>query len=100
MSVFAHVTESKEELLDLIQCQWQPGWLRISRQACVARYLRANNRHSTFPNNDFGMALQSSLAICRACPEGHFFSTVMNGNSLTPKRKSQSKGKVKALLET
>lgn len=64
-------TNLQEEIqLELIQCTRQPGWLRLTRQACALRYLTAQKKHIKVSSDEFGLARQSGLAICRNCPEG------------------------------
>jgi len=56
--------------LELVECNRQPGKLRLSRYACGRRYLRAQENMEDIPENDFGIALKWSLELCRTCPQG------------------------------
>lgn len=59
----------KESDLELIECNRQPGKLRISKHACALRYLKVRSENSKQKRN-FGTRLQFSLSICLTCPEG------------------------------
>ena len=56
---------------ELIQCPRQPGRLRISKQACALRYLKAQEaaRRKAFANKLF-VSYRWGLELCRTCPEG------------------------------
>ena len=60
--------------LELIRCERQPGNLRITRRACALRYLRSTKTPSGFPKNDFEMAHELGLQICRSCPRGRLYA--------------------------
>lgn len=64
--------------LESIQCPNQPGNLRISKQACGRRYRLAHKRNIKIPQDEFGISVKSSLAICRTCSEGRIYSEMLN----------------------
>lgn len=59
--------------LELIECTRQPGRLRISKQACSLRYLRAHGRNTEMYGKG-GVALEFSFTVCRNCPQGHRYA--------------------------
>ena len=56
---------------EMIQCPRQPGRLRISKQACALRYLKAQEaaKRRTFANR-LAVSHRWGLELCRNCPEG------------------------------
>lgn len=66
----------KKEALDLklIECNRQPGNLKISRQACVRRYILAQNQYMQGPKGHFGVSFRMGLEKCRTCPKGRAYS--------------------------
>lgn len=78
---------SEEIELELIECIRQPGWLRITRYACVLRYLHAQKKRLKIANDEFSMARKSGLEICRTCPVGRALAERLEKkrSSLRPK---------------
>ena len=72
-------TVLEEDGLDMVRCPSQPGKLLISRQACAQRFLLAHSRDFKVPKDEFGVALASSLTICRSCPDGRYHSRTRDG---------------------
>lgn len=60
--------------LKLIECDRQPGNLRITRQACVRRYILAQDQHMQGPKGHFGVSFRMGLEKCRTCPRGRSYS--------------------------
>ena len=73
-------TEGRSELI-LFQCSRQPDSIRISRHNCVHRYLLSQKKDPKTLNNEFGMALQARLEICRTCIEGYMRSIALKKKS-------------------
>ena len=73
------VTEYGEIDRALFQCIRQPGRLRITRHTCAIRYLKAQKKRSAV-KDEFDMAREASLKICRNCPEGLMYAKHLKNN--------------------
>ncbi len=72
-----HFAEVEEACLRLVECTRQPGRLRISEHACALRYLLAQKKKEALPEDEFGLARQAGLNICKDCPEGRSRARLM-----------------------
>jgi hypothetical protein len=70
---------------ELIQCPRQPGRLRISKQACALRYLKAQEarRRKTFGDR-LAASSRWGLELCRNCPEGRHNAKKMSTSRKRP----------------
>ena len=66
---------SNPAMRELRECPLQPGRLRISRQSCGLRYLKAREIRDKVPKTAFEMIYKQGLEICLGCPEGRLFAT-------------------------
>jgi len=61
-------------LQELKECPLQPGRLRISKQGCGLRYLRAREIKLRVSRTAFEMIYQHGLDICLTCSEGRLYA--------------------------
>jgi len=69
-------------LKDLRECPLQPGRLRISKQGCGLRYLRARQMEQRVPRTAFEMIHKQGLDICLTCPEGRLYARGISSRML------------------
>ena len=81
MHALPDVAELDHAGFRLFECQRQPGRLRISRYGCAHRYLRAQKTDTKTPKDEFGMAFQEGLRVCRTCSGGRMCLTVLKEDS-------------------
>ncbi len=74
MAVLKKQIKNRVSDFKLIECNRQPGNLKISRQACVRRYILAQNQHMQGPKGHFGVSFRFGLEKCRTCPKGRSYS--------------------------
>lgn len=66
----------------MVACPYQPGELRISKQACVQRYQAAKSQESDPKAGKprmktlFEEVVNTSLSRCRSCPIGEELSHI------------------------
>jgi hypothetical protein len=60
--------------LELIECERQPGELRITKGACIRQYNRARKKTARNGTGPFPYVRWYSLEICRSCPKGRRYA--------------------------